>query len=260
MSFIVAGAGLLGLVAGSCIRALASGFGAVAWPGDRPRPGGDTTVEPVEPVEPGDGTAVEVSREASREAAAELRRAYRHEARLAFGAAVRGVPALAWPPLIELCAAAACALVAWRLAETPLLAAGLYAALAGCALAVIDWRTLRLPDAITLPSYPILAVLLAPSGQLAAGLLGGLVLGGVYAILWLARPGALGLGDVKLAGLAGMLTGALGLEAWLAGAVAGQFLGALYAVLLLITRRGTLKSQFPLGPFILLGALAAVLR
>jgi hypothetical protein len=29
---------------------------------------------------------------------------------------------------------------------------------------------------------------------------------------------------------------------------------------LLITRRGTLKSQFPLGPFIVLGALAAVLR
>jgi leader peptidase (prepilin peptidase)/N-methyltransferase len=241
VGLIVAGAGVLGLVAGVYVRVLAGGFGPAVQFGDHAEPGAVTVA-------------------ASHKAAAEARRAYREEARQAFRVALRSVPSFVWPPLVEVCAAAACALVAWRLAGTVALGAWLYAAVAGCALAVIDWRTQRLPDAITLPSYPILAVLLAPTGHLVPGLLGGLALAGVYGALWLVRPGALGLGDVKLAGLVGMLTGALGLDAWLVGAIGGQFLGALYALALLITRRGTLKSQFPLGPFIVLGALAAVLR
>ncbi|MEV7969895.1 A24 family peptidase [Sphaerisporangium sp. NPDC088356] len=295
MSFVVAGAALLGLVAGSYARVLAGGFGPAVGPdGDRPAVGPDGDRQAVGPD--GDRLAVQVGHPAadhggsppptrpdggpsgepsldpsgepeetprdglSREEAAEQRRAYRVEARQAFRRMVRTVPVPAWPPLVELGTAAACALVAWRLAWTPPLAAWSYAAVAGSALALIDWRTQRLPDAITLPSYPILALLLAPTGHLVPGLLGGLALAGVYAVLWFVRPGALGLGDVKLAGLAGMLTGALGLDPWIAGAVGGQFLGALYAVALLVTRRGTLRSQFPLGPFILLGALAAVLR
>ncbi|WP_405146734.1 A24 family peptidase [Sphaerisporangium sp. NBC_01403] len=295
MSFVVAGAALLGLVAGSYARALASGFGPAVGPDDDRRPDGDRRAAEVghpaaghggsppaarpdgdpsgEPEEtPEDGLSPEETPEdgfsgqetpedgLSREEAAEARRAYRVEARQAFRRMARAVPVPAWPPLVELGTAAVCALVAWRIGWTPLLAAWSYAAVAGCALALIDWRTQRLPDALTLPSYPILVLLLAPTGHLMAGLLGGLALAGVYAVLWFARPGALGLGDVKLAGLTGMLTGALGLDAWITGAVGGQFLGALYAVVLLVTRRGTLRSQFPLGPFILLGALAAVLR
>ncbi|MEU8271263.1 A24 family peptidase [Sphaerisporangium sp. NPDC049002] len=260
MGFIVAGAALLGLLAGVYVRVLAGGFG--------PAPEFDTPKLDTSKLDSPELDASELDApelDAPRLDAPELdfterRRAYRVEARQAFGRAVRAVPVPAWPPLIELGTAAACALVAWRLAWTPALAAWSYAAVAGCALAVIDWRTQRLPDAITLPSYPIIALLLVPTGHLVAGLLGGLALAGVYAVLWFVRPGALGLGDVKLAGLAGMLTGALGLDPWIVCAVGGQFLGALYAVALLITRRGTLQSQFPLGPFILLGALAAVLR
>ncbi|GAA3798629.1 hypothetical protein GCM10022226_17490 [Sphaerisporangium flaviroseum] len=285
MSFIVAGAGLFGLVAGSYVRVLSGGFGPATELDEArstgPASAGEQMDGPVPAEERVDGTAraeeevvgggspVRARRDqaeregyegVSREEAARWRRAYRAEARAAFGRALRSVPSLGRPPLIEVCTAAVCALVAWRLAGTPIVFAWLYAAVAGCALAVIDWRTERLPDAITLPSYPIIAVLLAPTGHLVAGLLGGLALAGLYAVLWFVRPGALGLGDVKLAGLTGMVTGALGIDAWLIGAVGGQFLGALYAVVLLATRRGTLKSQFPLGPFILLGALAAVLR
>ncbi|GII83377.1 hypothetical protein Ssi03_13670 [Sphaerisporangium siamense] len=221
MSVIVAGAALLGFLAGPYVRALASGFS---------------------PAEE------------------ETRRAYREEARAAFRGAVRRGRWPGWPPWGETAVAAACAFAAWRFAGSADLAAWLYAAVAGCALAMIDWRTRRLPDAITLPSYPILAVLLVPAGHLPGGLLGGLALAGAYAVLWFARPEALGFGDVKLAGLTGMLMGSLGLEAWVTGALAGQFLGALYAVALLLTRRATAKTQFPLGPFILLGAVAAALR
>lgn len=125
-------------------------------------------------------------------------------------------------------------------------------------LAAIDRRTSRLPDAITLPSYPILALTLLPTGHLGRGLAGAAALAALYALLWFVRPGAMGLGDVKLAGLIGLACAASGWQPWLVAALAGQFLGALYAVALLITKRAARDTQFPFGPFMLLGALAAL--
>ncbi|GII78737.1 hypothetical protein Sru01_37190 [Sphaerisporangium rufum] len=288
MSIIVAGAALLGLVAGHYARALAAGFAplpddpAPLPPGQEP-PDGRPRGTPAAGGPPG-GPAVEggdapEDRVVTREEARELRRAYRAEARAAFRGALRARPDLTRLPVAELATAAACALVAWRLTAAPagldpdldpdlahglarwaLLIAWLYGAVAGCALTMIDWRTRRLPDAITLPSYPILAVPLALAGELPGALAGGLGLAAGYFVLWFARPDALGLGDVKLAGPAGMLTGALGVSAWVTGALAGQLFGALYAIALLVSRRGTRRSHFPLGPFIVLGALAGLLR
>ncbi|MEV4367971.1 A24 family peptidase [Nonomuraea sp. NPDC049637] len=158
-----------------------------------------------------------------------------------------------WPPGVELLTAAVTALTAW-LAGPPY--AGL--ALAGTALAVIDWRTTLLPDAITLPAYPIIALTLLPTGELPRALLGAAALAAVYGLLWFARPAAMGLGDVKLAGLIGMAAAAMGWQTWVAAAFAGQVLGALYAVALLLTGRGDRHTQFPFGPFMLLGAFVAL--
>lgn len=176
-------------------------------------------------------------------------------------AVARTVPVPAWPPTVEAATAAVCGAVAWRLAGESgwLLAAWLYLAVAGMALAVVDWRTHRLPDAVTLPSYPVLLGMLAPSGALPPALAGMLALGAIYAVLWLVRPDALGLGDVKLAGLIGLVTGALGPQPWITAAAGGHLLGAAYAIGLLATRRGTLHSEFPFGPFMLAAALAALL-
>ncbi|QFY11307.1 hypothetical protein GBF35_36205 [Nonomuraea phyllanthi] len=150
---------------------------------------------------------------------------------------------------VELVTAAVAALVAWRLGlpYVPF-------AVIGTALAVIDWRTCLLPDAITLPAYPIMVVALAPTGELPRALAGGAALTAVYAVLWFVKPDAMGLGDVKLAGLIGLAAGALGWQAWIVAAFCGQALGALYGVALLLTRRGTRHTQFPFGPFMLLGA------
>ncbi|MFI9590257.1 prepilin peptidase [Nonomuraea sp. NPDC052265] len=162
-------------------------------------------------------------------------------------------PPPSWPPGVELLTAAVTALTAW-LAGPPY--AGL--ALAGTALAVIDWRTTLLPDAITLPAYPIIALTLLPTGELPRALLGAAALAAVYGLLWFARPDAMGLGDVKLAGLIGMAAAAMSWQAWVAAAFAGQVLGALYAVALLLTRRGDRHTQFPFGPFMLLGAFVVL--
>jgi leader peptidase (prepilin peptidase)/N-methyltransferase len=177
----------------------------------------------------------------------------RVEARAALSALLHTVPVPRWPPTVEVAVAAVAALVAWR-AGLPYV----YFALAGTALALVDWRTTRLPDVITLPSYPLLALTLLPTGELLRALLGGLALAALYGVLWFLRPEAMGLGDVKLAGLIGMAAGALGWQAWTVAAIGGQVLGALYAVILLLAGRATRDTQFPFGPFMLLGALTAL--
>ncbi|UBU10586.1 prepilin peptidase [Nonomuraea gerenzanensis] len=154
-----------------------------------------------------------------------------------------------WPAL-ELVSAAVAGLVAWR-AGPPYVCFAVIAV----ALAVIDWRTSTLPDAITLPAYPITALALLPTGELPRALAGGAVLAAVYGVLWLARPEAMGLGDVKIAGLIGMAAAAMSWQALVAAAFCGQLLGALYAVSLLATGRGTRHTQFPFGTFMLLGTL-----
>ncbi|MEU7852592.1 A24 family peptidase [Nonomuraea sp. NPDC049141] len=177
----------------------------------------------------------------------------REEAHAALDALVRTAPVPRWPPTVEVATAAVAALVAWR-AGLPYV----YFALIGTALAIIDWRTTRLPDVITLPSYPILALTLLPTGELSRALLGALALAAAYAVLWFARPEAMGLGDVKLAGLIGMAAAAMSWQAWVVAAVGGQLLGALYAIALLVARRATRDTQFPFGPFMLLGAFTAL--
>ncbi|MBF8187528.1 prepilin peptidase [Nonomuraea sp. K274] len=162
-------------------------------------------------------------------------------------------PVPAWPPAVELVTAAVTALVTWRLGPP-------YACFAviGTALAVIDWRTTLLPDAVTLPAYPIVALGLVPTGELPRALAGGVALTAVYGLLWFVRPQAMGLGDVKLAGLIGLASAALGWQAWVVAAFCGQLLGALYGLALLLTGRANRDTEFPFGPFMLLGAFSVL--
>lgn len=71
----------------------------------------------------------------------------------------------------------------------------------GVVLAAIDLRHHRLPDALTLPLYPVLAV--AEFHRLGAAALTALVFGGAHLAVRRWRPGLMGGGDVKLAGSLG---------------------------------------------------------
>src|SRR5215472_16835378 len=115
------------------------------------------------------------------------------------------------PLVLELTTAAVLALLLGRFGGQPdMVAFGFFGAL-GVALAAIDIAVQRLPDPLTLPAYPILvALLVVPAvwdhdgAALVRALLGGVVLAGSFLLLALIRPGQLGGGDVKLAGLAGL--------------------------------------------------------
>jgi leader peptidase (prepilin peptidase) / N-methyltransferase len=69
----------------------------------------------------------------------------------------------------------------------------------------------------------------------------------------------MGLGDVKLAASVGAALGWLGWGQVVAATFLAFAAAALYAVGLLLFRQATRATQFPLGPFMLLGALAVVL-
>jgi leader peptidase (prepilin peptidase)/N-methyltransferase len=170
------------------------------------------------------------------------------------------------PLLLELSTAAVLALLFAGLRGEPVaVAAGFLGAL-GVALAAIDLEVQRLPDRLTLPAYPFLLVMLAAAavsghdlGALWRALLGGAALAGGYLVLAVLRPGQIGGGDIKLAGLAGLVLGWFGWAAVLIGGALGFVLAALASLGLLAARRVTMRSAISFGPYLLGGALLAVL-
>jgi leader peptidase (prepilin peptidase)/N-methyltransferase len=153
-------------------------------------------------------------------------------------------------------------LVAVRLGAVPLLPAALGFVLLAAPLAFLDARLHRLPDALTLPGYPFLLVLLipaaatSPAAWLRAVLAAALCAGGYLLLVLL---GGAGLGDVKAAGLVGLLLGTVGWRSVLAGTVFAFLLAAGWAVALLVLRRAHRRSHLAFGPFLLGGALLALL-
>lgn len=173
---------------------------------------------------------------------------------------------LAVPFAFEIVSAAVLGLLCGRFAgQAGLLAFGFLGAL-GVALGAIDIAVHRLPDKLTLPAYPVLIALLGAAaaighdgGALLRALLGGGALIAGYLLLAVVRPGQLGGGDVKLAGLIGLGLGWLGWPTLIFGAALAFVLSALVSLALLAARRISLRGAICFGPFMLGGALLAIL-
>ena len=168
-------------------------------------------------------------------------------------------------PLVELGTGALFVVMALRFGADPVLPAYLYLAAVGIALALIDIDVKRLPDPLTLPSYPVVVVLLAvgalagsDSGDFARALLGGVAMFAFYFALCFAYPAGMGFGDVKLSGVLGLGTAWVGWGAWTVGLFGGFLLGGLWGIGLILLGRGGRKSKVPFGPFMLGSALLGV--
>jgi leader peptidase (prepilin peptidase)/N-methyltransferase len=134
-------------------------------------------------------------------------------------------------------------------------------ALACAFLVVVDLAELRLPDAVVLPTYPVLFAALALAaavsgewGRLGRAALAAGVLLAVYFVLAFINPAGMGLGDVKLAGPIGAFLGWLGWYEVLVGTAAAWLLMAAVSGVLLIVRRVGRKSELPFGPWMVAGA------
>ena len=141
----------------------------------------------------------------------------------------------------------------------------LWVTAAGVALFVIDLDSHRLPDEIVLPSYPVVAALLLAGGLVTGELpvlravLSAALWLGLYGLLWAGTGGrGMGLGDVKLAGLLGLVLGWLGWGPSVLGLFAGFALGAAVGVGLIAAGRMTRRTPIAHGPFLLGGAALGV--
>src|SRR5262249_60555333 len=120
------------------------------------------------------------------------------------------------------------------------------------------------PDRLTLPASPAVAALLAiaavAGGDTASferAMLGGAALAVCYLIFGLVSGGQLGGGDVKLAGLIGLVLGWLGWGTLMLGAAAGFVLAALAGGALLAPRQAARRTAIRSGPAMPWGAALA---
>lgn len=134
------------------------------------------------------------------------------------------------------------------------------------ALAGIDLDTHKLPNSIVLPSYIVIAILLVGSSIIASdysrlvpAAIGGAAMFAGYFVMALVYPGGMGFGDVKLAGVIGIVLGFVGWGSLVVGAFSAFILGGLFGVALIAFRRAGRKSGIPFGPWMLVGAWLGIL-
>ncbi|WP_448639891.1 prepilin peptidase [Geodermatophilus sp. URMC 63] len=140
-----------------------------------------------------------------------------------------------------------------------------WAAGAAVVLAQVDLAVHRLPDRVTLLAAAVCAAaLLADAALLGTwpallrAVLAAAAAGGIALATALAAPAGLGLGDVKLLALLGLVLGWAGWGVLLAGVFLGVLAGAAVSLLLVATRRAGWRTALPFGPPLLLGAVLAL--
>jgi leader peptidase (prepilin peptidase) / N-methyltransferase len=141
-----------------------------------------------------------------------------------------------------------------------------WAAGAAVVLAAVDLTSHRLPDRVTYPAGAVCtaallvdAAVLGSWGAFLRALAAAVVAFAVAYLVAAIAPAALGLGDVKLLGLLGLVLGWFGWGVLLAGVFLGLLTGAVVSLALLVTRRAGWRTAVPFGPPLLLGAALALL-
>lgn len=125
-------------------------------------------------------------------------------------------------------------------------------------LAWIDWRTGLLPDRITLPgsAFALFADPLWPGRDPWSSALALLVLGGIAAAAWFCWSDRyFGLGDVKMAAMAGGAVGVAGVWPLL---LLAMLTSTAWGLALMTFRGAGRKHLVRLGPFIAAGAVVSV--
>ncbi|WEP00939.1 A24 family peptidase (plasmid) [Streptomyces sp. FXJ1.172] len=168
-------------------------------------------------------------------------------------------------PTVAAVTGVVCALLAAATGARPELVVWLLLAPAAVLLATVDFAEHRLPDVLTLPLAAAALVLLGgaallpgAAGSWTSALLGSLVLGAGYFVLFLISRD-FGFGDVKLALVLGTVLGWYGWAIVLVGTFVGYLLGALYGIGLMLAGRAGRTTRIPFGPFLLAGMLVGVL-
>ena len=160
-------------------------------------------------------------------------------------------------PLVELASGAAAALAIATFGPTWRGVAAAVLLLALVPVVAIDMEHQLIPDVIVLPAAAagLVAAVAADPGRWWVPVAAALGAAGFLGLLWLAYPGGMGLGDVKLALLLGAVLGGAVVAALAVAFLAGALLGL---AMLVRFGPGARKMAVPFGPFLAAGAIAAL--
>lgn len=158
------------------------------------------------------------------------------------------------------------ALMADRLGTSWALPAFLVFTAASVALFAIDLETYLLPNRIVYP-LTIVSVALLAVGAVGDGawdaylraLAGGTVTLLIFLVLYVIAPKALGFGDVKYSFTLGLFLGWIAWGEVLLGFFLGFAYGSLIGIALMVARKRGRKDPVPFGPFLVAGAMTAIL-
>ncbi|MFE3291308.1 prepilin peptidase [Rhodococcus sp. NPDC059234] len=161
------------------------------------------------------------------------------------------------PPRWFVAATAAGFAVAAAVADGPVVTAAACLLVWWCVvLSAVDLGVRRLPNTLTLPGAAVIVVAATLSGRGVAALAGAAMLAGLYLLVHLLAPAAMGAGDVKLAVGLGAATGTVGGSTWLLAAVGAVAITAAVGVAALAVGRG--GSGLPHGPSMCVATLLAL--
>jgi leader peptidase (prepilin peptidase)/N-methyltransferase len=169
-------------------------------------------------------------------------------------------------PLVELGTAALFVAAAVRLGATWQLPAFCVFFASLLAISVIDLDHFIIPNHVIYPTLAVTAPLLVLAaaaggtwGDLRNAAIGGVAGFGALFVIHVISPRGMGFGDVRLAGVIGMMLGWLGLRYIVLGLFLGFLLAAVIGIVLIAARLKTRKDAVPFGPFMAMGAVLAVL-
>lgn len=132
-------------------------------------------------------------------------------------------------------------------------------------VSLIDLEHGIIPNAIIYPSVPGFGVAILLGWAIGAGvdplgaLAGFLAYGGTLLVVALIFPRGMGMGDVKLVALIGLVLGSLGLGYVAVAAAAGVLVGGFVGAIVMATGRGGRGATMPFGPSLAAGAAIAAL-
>ena len=161
-------------------------------------------------------------------------------------------------PLLELATIAAFLLAWWRFGGEAAKVLVLWAfASYLLVVLVIDLEHRRVLNVMLIPAAAValLASFLPGPPNWKQALVGGAAGLGIFFLIALVSRGKMGAGDVKLAGVIGLM---VGFPVVLTALFIGVLLGGAAAIIMLITRRAGRKSYIAYAPYLCLGALACL--
>lgn len=175
-------------------------------------------------------------------------------------------------PIIELMTGVLFMLTTWMflpetISDWPIFIALLYLMSISVALTMIDLDVKRLPNKIVYPSYVVIISLFSMSAllnndfvNLMWAFIGLFMMLTVYFIMFVVKPGGMGFGDVKLAGLLGFVLMWFSWQSFVIGFFSAYFFAGFYILVatLFMKKKMTRKTQVPFGPWMFLGTWTGI--